>query len=202
MGRAGGGAGRLALGPAAPVPTLLHHPIAGTALPPAGLAPKPPRLGQQLSCTFQDARAEELGCTVCPDSRTPPHSIPSQSARPQRMQIIHPPFPSLSQAGASSVALLLLYPRTCLFPPLPSPLPESPFPTADSPIRQPPLTSKDLEDSGNVEPPALGEREQLAKEQEQGQDAEDDGEDHHRLDRLQPFWGKTDRRKPQCGHHR
>lgn len=101
------------------------------------------------------------------------------------------------------MALLLWYPRACSFPPLSSPLLESPFPAAgDSPIDQPPLTSKDLEDSSNVKPPALGEREQLAKEQEQGQDAEDDGEDHHRLDRLQPFWGKKDRWKPQCWHHR
>lgn len=63
-----------------------------------------------------------------------------------------------------------------------------------SPTDQPPLTGKDLEDPSNVKPPALGEREELAKEQEEGQDAEDDGEDHHRLDRLQPFCGKTDRK--------
>lgn len=88
--------------------------------------------------------------------------------------------------------LLLRYSRACSFPPSPSLL-ESPLPTGDSPMDQPPLTSKDLEDSSNVKPPALGEGEELAKEQEQGQDAEDDGEDHHRLDRLQPFWEETDR---------
>lgn len=72
-----------------------------------------------------------------------------------------------------------------------------------------PLTREDLEHSGDVEPAALGEREELAEEQEQGQDAEDDGEDHHGLDRLQPFWGQTDRqtgtsvwapRSPCCAH--
>lgn len=88
--------------------------------------------------------------------------------------------------------LLLRYSGACSFPPSPSLL-ESPLPTGDSPMDQPPLTSKDLEDSSNVKPPALGEGEELAKEQEQGQDAEDDGEDHHRLDRLQPFWEETDR---------
>lgn len=73
------------------------------------------------------------------------------------------------------------------------------LPTGDSPIDQLPLTSKDLEDSSNVKPPALGEREQLAKEQEQGQDAEDDGEDHHRLDRLQPFWERKTHRNLSMG---
>lgn len=48
-------------------------------------------------------------------------------------------------------------------------------------------TSKDLEDSGDVKPAPLGEGEELAEEQEQGQNAEDDGQDHGGLDRLQPF---------------
>lgn len=48
-------------------------------------------------------------------------------------------------------------------------------------------TSKDLEDSSDIKPTPLGEGEELAEEQEQGQDAEDDGQDHGGLDRLQPF---------------
>lgn len=46
---------------------------------------------------------------------------------------------------------------------------------------------KDLEDSSKVKPSPLGERKQLAKEQEQRQHAEDNGEDHQSLDRLQPL---------------
>lgn len=48
-------------------------------------------------------------------------------------------------------------------------------------------TSKDLEDSGDVKAAAFGESEELAEEQEQGQDAEDDRQDHGGLDRLKPF---------------
>lgn len=48
-------------------------------------------------------------------------------------------------------------------------------------------TSKDLEDSSDVKPAPLGEGEELAEEQEQGQNTEDDGQDHGGLDRLQPF---------------
>lgn len=48
-------------------------------------------------------------------------------------------------------------------------------------------TSEDLEDPSDVEPAALGEGEELAEEQEQRQNAEDDGQDHGGLDRLQPF---------------
>lgn len=48
-------------------------------------------------------------------------------------------------------------------------------------------TSKDLEDSGDVKPAPFGEGEELAEEQEQGQNTEDDGQDHGGLDRLQPF---------------
>lgn len=51
-------------------------------------------------------------------------------------------------------------------------------------------TSKDLEDSSDVKPAPFGESEELAEEQEQGQNAEDDRQDHGGLDRLQPFvWG-------------
>lgn len=48
-------------------------------------------------------------------------------------------------------------------------------------------TGKDLEDSSKVKPAPLGESEELAEEQEQRQHAEDNGEDHHRLDGLQPL---------------
>lgn len=48
-------------------------------------------------------------------------------------------------------------------------------------------TSKDLEDSGDVKAASLGECEELAEEQEQREDAENDGQDHGGLDRLQPF---------------
>lgn len=60
----------------------------------------------------------------------------------------------------------------------------SPVPTATCPLQ---LTSEDLEDPSDVEPAALGEGEELAEEQEQRQNAEDDGQDHGGLDRLQPF---------------
>lgn len=49
------------------------------------------------------------------------------------------------------------------------------------------LTGKDLEDSSDVKPAPFGESEELAEEQEQRQNAEDDGQDHGGLDRLQPF---------------
>lgn len=48
-------------------------------------------------------------------------------------------------------------------------------------------TSKDLEDSSEVKPASLGEGEELAEEQEQGQNTKDDGQDHGGLDGLQPF---------------
>lgn len=48
-------------------------------------------------------------------------------------------------------------------------------------------TSKDLEDASEVKPAPLGEGEELAEKQEQGQNTEDDGQDHGGLDRLQPF---------------
>lgn len=48
-------------------------------------------------------------------------------------------------------------------------------------------TSKDLEGSSEVKPSPFGEGEELAEEQKQGQNAEDDGQDHGGLYRLQPF---------------
>lgn len=47
-----------------------------------------------------------------------------------------------------------------------------------------------MEDSGDVKAATLGESEELAEEQEQGEDAEDDGQDHGGLDRLQPLCGE------------
>lgn len=48
-------------------------------------------------------------------------------------------------------------------------------------------TGKDLEDSSDVKAASLGEGEELAEEQEQREDAENDGQDHGGLDRLQPL---------------
>lgn len=49
------------------------------------------------------------------------------------------------------------------------------------------LTGQDLEDSSEEEAPTLLEGEQLAEEEEDGQEAEDDGEDHEGLNGLNPF---------------
>lgn len=49
------------------------------------------------------------------------------------------------------------------------------------------LTGKNLEGSGEEEASALLQGEELAEEQEEGQAAEDDGEDHESLDRLDPL---------------
>lgn len=49
------------------------------------------------------------------------------------------------------------------------------------------LTSKDLESSSEEEAPSLLQSEELAEEQEEGQAAEDDGQDHEGLDRLDPL---------------
>lgn len=64
------------------------------------------------------------------------------------------------------------------------------------------LTGKDLEDSSDVKPAPFGEGEELAEEQEQGQNTEDDGQDHGGLDRLQPFWEGRDTRLGQASQGR
>lgn len=51
------------------------------------------------------------------------------------------------------------------------------------------LTGKNLEGSGQEEASAFLESEELAEEQEERQAAEDDGEDHESLDRLNPLCG-------------
>lgn len=50
------------------------------------------------------------------------------------------------------------------------------------------LTGKNLEGSGEEEASSFLQGEELAEEQEEGQAAEDDGEDHESLDRLDPLW--------------
>lgn len=49
------------------------------------------------------------------------------------------------------------------------------------------LTCKDLEGSGEEEASALLQGEELAEEEDEGQAAEDDGQDHESLDRLDPL---------------
>lgn len=51
------------------------------------------------------------------------------------------------------------------------------------------LTGKNLEGSGEEEASTFLQGEELAEEQEEGQAAEDDGEDHESLDRLDPLCG-------------
>lgn len=48
-------------------------------------------------------------------------------------------------------------------------------------------TGKNLEDTGDEETSTFLQSEELAEEEEEGETAEDDGEDHQRLDRLDPF---------------
>lgn len=48
------------------------------------------------------------------------------------------------------------------------------------------LTSKNLEGSGDEEASTFLQSEELAEEQEERDAAEDDGEDHESLDRLDP----------------
>lgn len=65
------------------------------------------------------------------------------------------------------------------------------LPSANNQTDKPPahiviLTSQDLEGSSEEEASSLLKREKLAEKQEQRQDAEDDGQDHEGLDRLNP----------------
>ncbi len=50
------------------------------------------------------------------------------------------------------------------------------------------LTRKDLEDGGEEEASALDQSEELIQKGNEGEEAEEYGEDHEGLDRLDPVW--------------
>lgn len=50
------------------------------------------------------------------------------------------------------------------------------------------LTGQDLEDGGEEESAALDQPEELVEEGDEGEDAEEDGENHEGLNRLDPVW--------------
>lgn len=52
------------------------------------------------------------------------------------------------------------------------------------------LTGQDLEDGSEEEAAALDQPEELVEEGDEGKDAEEDGEDHEGLNRLNPVWSR------------
>lgn len=62
------------------------------------------------------------------------------------------------------------------------------------------LTCQDLEDGGEEEAPALDQPEQLIQEGDEGEEAEEHGQDHEGLDRLDPVWRgrQRARRETSC----
>lgn len=63
------------------------------------------------------------------------------------------------------------------------------------------LTGKDLEGAGEEEASALLQGEELAEEEEERQDAEDDGQDHESLDRLNPLCKGEEEEELSHNHH-